>query len=160
MTVTTAVPIVQLILDTATAVLPDANDPELGVEVLDSISDRQGFAERSLTVGGAWDPDAEAWTSDQTVTTTVETRGAGRTVTETTTVSCIAFCGSGGLDYRAQREQVQQSLMALDAALRAVHDLGGIAVQVQIDSQQWAYVQDGQGGGVMCLFNVTALALP
>jgi hypothetical protein len=76
-------------------------------------------------------------------------------------VACIAFSGDGDRDLPRHRGAVEDILAALHLALRGVAELeDGTPASAQIVDQQWAEVLDGQGGGVMCLFTVTVVALP
>lgn len=154
----TAAPAVRAIEQAATdAMVGDLAD----VAVLAGINDQQDYESRQVTIAGTWDSEIESFTSNQTVTVLREQLGGGRRVRETSSIACLAFSGDGDRDLPRHRAAVEEVLTALHAALRAVAQLeDGTPASAQITDQQWAEVIDEQGGGVMCLFTVTVVALP
>lgn len=129
-------------------------------QLFDGPSELQAYAPKSVTVGGRWDPDLEAYTGDQTVTVTLEELGAGRRVRETTAVACMAYAGSGDPTMAPHRAVLGQLLTAIRTALRAITAVDGASAQARMTDQQWAQVLDENGGGVMCMFTVTVAVLP
>jgi hypothetical protein len=156
--VSTAGPAVHLV---GTATAAAMTDDLAEVAVLDGIDDQQAYAKQSVTIGGTWDPEVQALTADQVVTVETEELGGGRRIRETSSISCIAYSGSGDMPLADHRAVVANILTALRAAYRALHELpDGTPVRVQLAGQQWAHVTDEQGAGVMCMFTVVVVALP
>lgn len=157
MTVATAHPAVsavfQAISDAMTGALAD-------VAVLDAVDPLQAYEERSVTVGGSWDPDRMAVATDQTITVTAEERGAARRVQETVTVQCIAYTGSGMSAFPAHRASVGAILTAVSAAVRAVRSVDGVPAMMRVADQSWAQGADDKGSFVMAPFAVVAVLLP
>lgn len=134
-----------------------------GFQLFDGPSDQQAYAQRSVTIGGRWDPDfgeAGAYTADQTVLVSRTEVGAGRRVREITTVTCMAYSGSGDPAMAPHRATVAAVLLAVAAVLRRLQFVDGVPVLARLGDQQWAQVLDAQGGGVMCQFDVVVDALP
>lgn len=129
------------------------------VEVLDAAESRQGFAERSVTVGGTWDPDIAAVATDQQVQTQVAESGAARRRTEVTEVGCIAYSGDGSSDLATHRQRVAATLLAIRDALFGVTSVDGRACRVQVTDESWAQGADDRGWFVLTSFTVQATRL-
>lgn len=133
------------------------------VQLFDGPNAQQGYAERSITIGGRWAPDygeAGAYTADETVLVERAERGGSRRVTETTSIVCMAYAGSGEQALDTHRAAVGVLLTAVARAVRDITDVDGANASARLAGQQWAQVLDGQGGGVMCQFTVVVAVLP
>lgn len=129
-------------------------------QLFDGPSDQQAYAQRSVTVGGRWDPDMSALTGDETVVTAAEELGYARRRREITTVECIAYAGGGDLAMEPYRAVLAGLLAAISGRLRQLSDIDGVSTAAYISGEQWAHVLDDQGSGVMAMFTVTAATLP
>lgn len=156
MTVPVTSPTVQAIAEAITAAMVELPDD---VKVLDAADPMQGYAQKSVTVGGTWDPESESFVTDQTVFTTVTESGAARQSTETTLVQCVAYSGSGDDDLPGHRTVVGRVLAAIRAELRAVHVIDDRSARVQVVEESWAQGGDGKGTLVMAMFTVQAVRL-
>lgn len=153
----TASPVVAAIGSAVTAAMVgDLAD----VAVLDAIDPMQAYSAKSVTIGGTWDPDLQGFATDQTISVLTEELGGGRRTRETTAVECIAYSGSGDLDFAGHRATVGEILTAVRSAVRAIGEIDGASARVQVTSQQWAQGADGNGGLAMAMFTVTAVVLP
>lgn len=153
----TASPVVAAIADAFSAAMVGAL---AGVPVLGAADIQQAYQQRSLTVGGSWDSDTGDVGTADAVTVETEETGAGRLLVEVTTVSCIAYAGTGDLDLAVHRASVNELMAAVRNAVRAITDVGGASARAQIASQQWAQVVDTNGAGVIVAFDVAARVLP
>lgn len=151
-----ASPVVQAIGAAFSAALVGDLD---GFEVLDAAEARQGFAERSVTVGGVWDPDISAVATDQTVQTQVTESGAARHRTETTQVGCIVYSGDGSSDLATHRANVGAALSALRGAVSGIVSIDGRACRVQVVDESWAQGADERGWFVLTSVTVQAVRL-
>jgi hypothetical protein len=132
-----------------------------GVAVLDAVDPSvQAFAERSVTVGGTWDPELQGFATDQAVLVESAERGASRRAVESVAVQCIAYAGSGERDFAAHRASVGAILAAISGALRSVQQVDGVAALLRIGDQAWAQGADANGTFVMASFTVAASLLP
>lgn len=156
MPVTTS-PVVSAVADAFSAAMVGslAEVPVLGAAEL-----QQAYQKRSLTVGGSWDSDTGDVGTADAVTVETEESGAGRLLIEVTTVSCIAYAGSGDVDLEAHRASVNEIMAAVRNAVRAITEVNGASARAQIASQQWAQVVDGNGAGVIVAFDVAVRVLP
>jgi hypothetical protein len=156
----TAPPVVLAVGQATEAVLVD----DLAeFQLFDGPSDQQAYAQKSVTIGGRWDPDigeTGAYTGDETVLVERTEAGGSRRVQETTTVTCMAYSGSGDPTMAPHRAAVAAVLQVIARALRAVAEIDGTPASARLGDQQWAQVLDSQGGGVMCQFVVVVTALP
>lgn len=130
------------------------------VTIVDSMAFAQVTARRSLTVAGTWDPDTGEVANVDAVTVDVTESGAGRRVTETTTIACVAYAGAGDYDLPARRAAVNEMLTAARGALWGLSSVDGAAARAELTTQQWAQIADGQGVGVVASFLVTVTVLP
>lgn len=153
----TASPVVQVLGAAVEGAMVDALDE---VAVFDGIDAQQGYAFRSVTIGGTWDPDVDQLTTQDAVLVETTESGAGRLLTETTSVSCIAYSGGEGLTLAEHRDRVNDILAAIRAAVRAITAVDGASARAQMGAQQWAQVKDTQGAGVMAMFSVAVAVLP
>lgn len=129
------------------------------VQVLDAVDPLQAYAKKSVTVGGTWDPDDEAFVTDQTISVSIEESGAARLRTETTAVECIAYSGSGDEDIPGHRTAVGRMVAAIGAQLLTLNEIDDCAVRARITAEQWAQGGDGKGTLVMAMFTVEAVRL-
>jgi hypothetical protein len=129
------------------------------VKTLDAGDPLQQYAQRSVTVGGTWDPDAQAFVTDETISTQVVESGAARRMSEVTSIRCIAYAGAGGSTLPALRVSVGAILAAVRSAVRAITAIDGLAARAQVVEEQWAQGSDDQGSLVMALFTVQATRL-
>lgn len=129
------------------------------VAVLDAVDPIQNYENRSVTIGGTWDPDTSEFVTDQTIATTVSESGASRHLTETTAVRCIAYTGASNDDFAAHRASVATILAAVRQALRSVTSIGGASARVQVADELWAQGADTNGTLVMAMFTVQAVRL-
>ena len=134
--------------------------PLADVVVLDGVDPAQAYSQRSLTIGGTWDPDVEQLTSAETVFVESAESGFGRLPLETTSVACIAYSGGGSSVLADHRASVNAILVGFRDALHALTDVGGSSAQARMTGQQWAQIIDGQGAGVMAMFTVEVRVLP
>lgn len=153
----TASPVVAAVGDAAVSIV---SGDLASLVVLDGVDPQQAYSALSLTVGGTWDPDVEQLTSSETVFVETVESGARRSLTEVTSVSCIAYSGGDPLTLADHRARVNAVLAAFRTALRGITAVDGASVRAQMTSQQWAQVIDGQGAGVMAMFTVVVSALP
>lgn len=123
------------------------------------VDDRQGYTNRSVTVGGRWDPDIQAVATDETISSTVVESGAARRQQETTDVQCVAYAGSGDDDIPGNQTAVGVILAAIRAALRSVTSVAGAATRAQLTDERWASGRDDQGSFVLASFTVRAVRL-
>lgn len=130
------------------------------VAVLGADDLQQAFAGRSVTVGGSWNSDdGNLTTNDAVIVETAEV-GAGRLLVETTTVSCVAFAGSGDVDLPTHRASVNEVMEAARTAVRGITTVDGASARAQITNQRWAQLVDGNGAGVVVAFDVPVTVLP
>lgn len=153
----TASPVVAVVESTITAVMVGTL---ADVVVLDAMGLTQVYEARSVTVGGNWDPDSGAMSGADAVTVEVSEHGLGRSLVETTHISCVAFSGTGSSDLSADRTSMNAILSAVRGAVRAITDVGGSSARAEMASQQWAQIIDGQGSGVLVTFDITVMVLP
>jgi hypothetical protein len=128
--------------------------------VLDGIDAQQAYLTKSLTIGGRWDPDAEAFTSQETVRVESEAHGAGRRLIESTSIDCLAYSGGGNDDFEAHRGALNDALTAVRTALDDVGSVEGSFAAAALATQTWAQVLDPAGAGVMAMFTITVTVLP
>lgn len=153
----TVSPVVSTLFDAVGAVMVGDLDE---VAVLGAIDLEQAYKARSVTVGGSWDSETgDVGTADAVVVETTEV-GAGRLLVETTTVSCVAYAGSGDRDLPAHMASANEIMVAVRNAVRGITAVDGASARAQIGSQQWAQVADGNGAGVIVAFDVAVRVLP
>lgn len=153
----TASPVVQALHDAAAPLMVG----ELAdVALLDANDLTQIYQSRSLTIGGAWDPDTGDVQVADAVSVESTESGAGRLRMDRTLVSCIAYAGSGSDDFTQHRADAGAVLSAFQTALYAITDIAGASARAQITGQQWAQVLDGNGAGVIVAFDVLVEVLP
>ena len=129
------------------------------VKTLDAGNPLQQYAQRSVTVGGSWDPDEQAFVTDQTVITQVVESGAARRLAEVTSIRCIAYAGNGSDSLATLRASVGAILAAVRSAVRAITAIDGLGTRAQVAEEQWAQGSDDQGSLVMAMFTVQATRL-
>jgi hypothetical protein len=155
--VASAHPVVMAIGETAAATMVGAL---ADVQVLDGVDPLQAYASKSLTIGGTWDPDLAAFTTEQVVSVEMSESGAGRRPVESVAVRCIAYAGSGDKNFALHRSSVMEILTAFGAALRALTVVDGVSARLWISDQQWAQGTDDKGSLVMAMFTASAVLLP
>lgn len=148
--------VVQAIGDAADAAL---TEDLADVEVLDAVDPVQAYAVKSFTIGGAWDPDEQAFVNDAVVAVTMTEVGAGRRRVETTTVECIAYSGDNTNDFPGHRTTVGRIVAAVGAQLRTVSEVAGRSARARIAAEQWAQGSDGKGTLVMALLTIEVVRL-
>lgn len=132
-----------------------------GVVVLDAVDpSAQAYAERSVTVGGTWDPELQGFATDGAVLVESSERGAGRRSSEMVGVQCIAYTGSGSHDFPTHRASVGAILAAISAAVRGIQQVDGAGALLRVGDQSWAQGADGKGTFVLASFTVAAMLLP
>jgi hypothetical protein len=115
------------------------------------------YAARSVTVASAFEDDQEAVAFER-----VET-GYARRRTETATVACSVYAGTGdtGEDSPdAMRQAAAEVLQAIDDGLSADPTLGGRVARMGIDAARWVQGIDEGGTGVYIGFTVVLTRLP
>lgn len=142
-----------------TAIAGALTGPLADWTVLDGIDPAQAYLPKSLTIGGTWDPEVEQFTSQGTVTVETVERGAGRSLTEVTSIACLAYAGGGDEGFDVHRADLNAMLTAVRQGLRALAFIDGHNVMVSLSSQDWAQVLDASGSGAMVMFTVTVQAL-
>lgn len=151
-----ASPVVVAVAEAITAAMTGS----LGdVKVLDAGDPLQQYTQRSVTVGGTWDPDEQAFVTDETVLTSVTESGAARHLTESTRIRCIAYAGSGDDDLGVLRASVGAILAAVRGAVRRITAVDGVGTRAQVAEESWAQGGDEQGSLVMAMFTVQAVRL-
>lgn len=127
-----------------------------GVEVFDGPSDAtaRAYAARSVTVAAAFEDDQDAVAFDRAVT------GYGQRRTETATVACSVYAGSGDDTPEHLRADAQTMLQAVDDALTADPTLGGRVARAGIDAARWVQGADENGVGIYIGFTVVLTRLP
>jgi hypothetical protein len=153
----TASPVVQALRDVALPLMVGSLDD---VKVLDANDLTQIYATRSLTIGGAWDPDTGDVLVSEAISVESLESGAGRLATDRTIVSCIVYAGTGSEDFTTHRADAGAVLAAFREALRTVTDVAGASARAQITGQQWAQVLSEDGAGVIVAFDVLVEVLP
>lgn len=129
------------------------------VKVLDAGDPLQQYAQRSVTIGGSWDPDEQAFVTDGTIITQVVESGASRRMSEVTSIRCIAYAGSGVDGLSALRTSVGAILAAVRGAVRAIGSIDGLGSRAQVADEQWAQGTDEQGSLVMSMFTIAVTRL-
>ncbi|NUR28503.1 MAG: hypothetical protein HOV76_32375 [Hamadaea sp.] len=149
-------PVVQAV---GTAIGSAMVDALADVAVLDAVDPMQNYENRSVTVGGTWDPDTSEFVTDQTVVTAVQESGASRHLTESTAIQCIAYTGANNDDFPGHRASVAAILAAIRSALRQLTSIDGASCRVQIADEMWAQGSDTNGTLAMAMFTVQAVRL-
>lgn len=132
----------------------------VGWVLLDGIDPQQAFLPKSITVGGGWDSDQGALSSQNAVTTETEETGAARRLTEITDVTCNAYSGGGGTDFVPHRAAVNEALTAARTALSGIRAVDGLGARAILADQQWVQFLDDNGVGVMASFTARLWVLP
>lgn len=149
-------PVVTAVTDAITGAMVGAL---ADVKVLDAGNPLQQYTQRSVTVGGSWDPDEQAFVTDETVTTQVVESGAARRMSEVTSVRCIAYVGSGNEGLSSLRTSVGAILAAVRGAVRSISRIDGLSARAQVGEEQWAQGVDDEGSLVMSIFTVQVVRL-
>jgi hypothetical protein len=79
----------------------------------------------------------------------------GGGISESLTVTCLAWSGSGDVVFKPARDIVRGIVAAVMGRLAADRTLGGVVSTADLTGGIWTQEQTGEGALVMCEFRIT-----